>query len=124
MELISSTNLCTDTIVKTITVYNFRSDTPDPDSSSIKGSYFERFAVYPNPTDGRVMLDIKLTEVGKVKLLLSGIDGKRIRRYELEGSDEYFQNFDLGRLAGGVYIFTAKYKKDRRSVKLIVVDER
>ena len=124
VELIASTDFCTDTIVKEITVHNFRNDAPEVDTTIVNGKYFEYFKVYPNPTNGLVMLDMKLKQSGDVKLYLMDTSGKRIRKYKLEGSDVYFQNFDLGQLAGGVYILTAKFKKDRRSVKLIVVDER
>ena len=110
VTLIASTGLCTDTLVKTIEVYNVRSEIPQADTTFIVGEFFERFEVYPNPTDGRIMLDIKIKQVGEVKLRLTDMNGKGIRKYALEGSDEYFQNFDLGQLAAGVYIFTGKYK--------------
>ena len=124
VALIASTDFCTDTIVKEITVHNFRNDIPEVDTTIVDGKYFEYFNVYPNPTNGLVMLDMKLKQTGDVKLYLTDSSGKRIRKYKLEASNEYFQHFDLGQLAGGVYVLTAKYKKDRRSVKLIVVDER
>ncbi len=122
VQLIAANEFCRDTIVKTITVYNFRSNLPDPDTTYIVGTFFERFEVYPNPSNGKVMLDIKLKQAGDVELMLSNVDGKHLRDFELVGEEEYFQQLDLGQLAGGLYILTAKHEEDVRSLKLIVMD--
>ncbi len=62
------------------------------------------FEIYPNPTEGNVMMNISLTKLSNVKLQLYNAEGRELYMNEFGLVRDVRENMNITNLAKGVYI--------------------
>ena len=84
-----------------------------------ENSPIENFKIYPNPSDGKIYLELDQLENELISLEVVGINGKIIWKESfLNTSERYF--IDLSNLSEGVYIVRLIESNNIRTAKLIV----
>jgi hypothetical protein len=84
---------------------------------------FTDVLAYPNPTSGKVTLDIKLSRVEKVKVNVVNVLGKIFNQSELEGEDNYETHLDFTDYKPGIYFIYLRSVNQVHTVKIMVSDE-
>ena len=78
----------------------------------------------PNPTDGRVVVKIRLTEASPVVLKLADASGRQAGEWNLSRTDTYHETeISLERNPAGVYILSAESNHHATAKKIIRVDK-
>lgn len=75
--------------------------------------------LYPNPTDGKTILELNLTKPERVTLELYDQLGRKLEQRKLESNSKFKENLDLSNRAAGVY-FLRIISKDGFAVKEVI----
>lgn len=108
---LTATNICGDNIISdTITVYLV---------SDEETTITDHFKIYPNPTDGRIYLEIDNFSKGELILDIYDFAGKLVynHKYKHEALINYI---DISYLSEGVYTLRLIEKENIKTVKLIL----
>ncbi|MFW5805769.1 MAG: T9SS type A sorting domain-containing protein, partial [Bacteroidales bacterium] len=60
-------------------------------------------AIYPNPTEGDVMIEMALAEKQDVVLTIINSSGQLVRNYKFDDVDQLRKSIDLNDVAKGLY---------------------
>lgn len=78
---------------------------------------------YPNPNNGRYTVNIELREQSDVRLILFEVaSGFCINDRTERGQSQYCLTYDLPPLNTGIYILLITAGKERRQIKLLIID--
>ncbi|RIV42060.1 T9SS type A sorting domain-containing protein [Flagellimonas pelagia] len=95
---------CLSTETKTIVILESDGTIPK-DQQESKDDHIEHFVLYPNPTNGKFMVDIVLREPSSVGLQVFGLANNTLIRHEqVFGSDSYQIPMDISGLPSGLYV--------------------
>lgn len=79
------------------------------------------FKLYPNPNNGKMLLDYTLNANEKGEIQIYDISGKLVSRYELENTKNQL-TIDSEKLTNGVYVYHIIVNKNIvKSDKLIII---
>ncbi|CAM1353794.1 conserved hypothetical protein [Tenacibaculum halocynthiae] len=119
ITLVTRIGECEEYITKTI--YVIENDT-DKDVKDSTGSQpmIKDFVVYPNPSNGKFKLDVKLKKENKVNVRIFGMyKNNLISAKKLDGKSEYTIDYDLT-LVTGIYVVLIESDKERLVKKIII----
>lgn len=124
VKLNVSNNFCSDTISKPITIKG----------KDIKGSSLysnerletelfeiEESRVYPNPTDGKFIYELKLNQSNLVILSMYDLKGRTIYSEKKNNVSYLFESYDFSKLKSGVYIFKMMVKDQEKSYRIVKI---
>lgn len=114
--MVTDPNSCSDTKSKVITVRFVRPD----DELEIEVPFVEiiRSILYPNPTSGKMNLDIKLNQETEIMISIYSVNGKFIQSKKITLKDTEVE-FDVSQFAKGVYILKVSINNDERLMKFV-----
>ncbi len=117
VKLSVSNGICTDVKNKTIFLTARNGFALD---SANKSSAFLQTNVYPNPSDGRFILEVTLSEIRKMSLEFYDISGNMLQNSVLEPSDVFHTIFDFPTLPSGIYFLRASLKDEFKIFKVLI----
>jgi hypothetical protein len=80
---------------------------------------FEKFAVYPNPSNGRFNVVLSTSE--EVKMAIYDIRGRSVYNKSFDSEGAVFnKEIDLNTLSSGVYILNVESAGKRESKRIII----
>ena len=89
--------------------------------SSINENYFQdRLAVFPNPSNGKITLELEKVINDNYKVEIKNIIGKRVYSFEKHISGFYQKMIDISSFAKGVYFLEVSNSQTRILKKLVV----
>ena len=85
------------------------------------GALIQSLNQYPNPTDGRFTVDLKLREPAEVNLVIFDVSsGISLNQRTENGSDYYRVSYNLTHLQTGIYVLIVTAGNERRQVKIAI----
>lgn len=95
-------------------------DTPDTDRLSILHDGLDEYALrlYPNPTNGRVVVESD-APIGKISIYLTDTQGNLLETISPESAVQHPVTFDLGAYSSGIYYLKFVSGQDSRVWKII-----
>ncbi|MFN0048639.1 MAG: PKD domain-containing protein, partial [Cytophagales bacterium] len=117
VKLSVTNGICTDVKNKTIFLTARLGMVQD---SAKKESAFLNSKVYPNPSDGRFILEVSLSEIRKMSLEFYDISGNMIHSSTLEPNDFFHTVFDFPTLPTGMYFLRASLKDEYKMFKVLI----
>ena len=79
-----------------------------------------RFNVYPNPTSGKVQLELELTETTPLMIKILDMQGRKIKVDMVPNARSYQQTYDLSYLPKGVYLIQISTSQGQKTKKVIL----
>ncbi|MBK9328251.1 MAG: M36 family metallopeptidase [Sphingobacteriales bacterium] len=77
------------------------------------------FEIYPNPTDGRLVLNLNLTKNSMVKWTIFSSDGREMVQKSYSVTKAVFEELNINEYAGGVYIIKLNVDNEVHYHKLV-----
>lgn len=114
--MVTDPNSCSDIKSKVITVRFVRPE----NELEIEVPFVEiiRSNLYPNPTAGKMNLDIELNQETEIMVSIYSVNGKFIQSKKITLKDTEME-FDVSQLAKGVYILKVSINSDDRVMKFV-----
>jgi PKD repeat protein len=92
---------------------------PDTDQK-VKLNMIESAKAYPNPSDGIVNFEIKMSSPGDFMVYLFSLKGSLIDVVKVSNQDNYSRVYNLQGLSAGIYILKVITQNDSKAFKLII----
>ncbi len=113
-----SNGVCSDTKTKKLNIAARRElisqDTTQRD-------LFVSSTVYPNPTDGRFMVEVQLSEMQKLAVEFFSLQGNLLEVRQLLPSQNHHLVFDRQDIADGIYYIRLSAKDEQKYIKILKV---
>ena len=119
VSLTVSNDLCSDEIIKEITVLPL-SEVETENGTSVSFIDFNSSEAYPNPSSGNIRVEFELSTVAEIELALYNIYGELIQEDLLIGESIY-QDYNL-KGAAGLYFLQATAGGQSRTLRLMKKD--
>ena len=91
----------------------------NPDQK-LRLSMIESAKAYPNPSDGIVNFEIKLSSPADFMIYIFSLKGSLIDVEKVKNQDNYSRVYNLRGLSGGIYILKVITQNDSKAFKLII----
>lgn len=86
-------------------------------------SVFISSIVYPNPNDGRFMLEVVLSEIQNIAVEFYSLQGNLIELRQLSANQNYHFVFDRPDLATGTYFIRVTAKDEQKFIKVLITNQ-
>jgi len=111
---------CIDLYGQAITILD-GADKPDKGGRKSSEELIKSFTIYPNPSDGRFEVGVKLSETTAIKLMLIDLSGNKvISNLSLTGESDYQVPFTLPNVKKGIYMVKLDVGGSSRVRRVIV----
>lgn len=78
----------------------------------------------PNPTNGKVRVEVRLSESQAIEIQLNDMFGRTLENWKItEISDEHSLEIDLSQRVSGMYLIQAVANKERVVKKIVKVSQ-
>ena len=119
VTLVASNLYCSDSITKRIWITN-NMRLIDTQRDSAVYLEFTKVLAYPNPSSGRVTLEVELSKEKDIRVAILDVAGKWIDGFSMEGDDAYTTELDLGHLAQGMYLIRIQADNEVYTVRIVI----
>jgi len=110
--------ICTDTMIKTITVDPIKSEENPPEIYQDLYNGIVNAVLYPNPNEGYFNVNIFLEKEGEIEISIHSLMGQLLGIDKAVGK-EVSRNYDFNNLESGMYIFIIRVGKQTKALKFI-----
>lgn len=119
-KLTVSNGVCSDSKIKNLSIAS-RREIISKDSTI--QSVFVSSIVYPNPNDGRFMLEVALSEIQNIAVEFYSLQGHLIEIRQLLSDQNYHLVFERPDLAVGTYYIRVTAKDEQKFIKVLITNK-
>lgn len=91
------------------------------DGVGVKESFYDQFAVYPNPARETVHINFALEKARDIHVILTNLSGQKVYEEKINTLNGSFQrNIDVSNLPKGVYLLSVTSDKGKTDKKIVI----
>jgi hypothetical protein len=114
-----STGVCFDEVTKPILIKKDGERLENQEVDSSDAPLLVKAIAYPNPSEGEFIVDVKMTNEGRVQLMLYTTLGKVIRHQEFSSVKELSEQFDIRDQPSGTYLMRVRTEHHTKTMRII-----